>query len=342
MQRMVHGSWLRLAALFLFIFPVQVTPLATPVSLENRLDNGQVRLYMPAISTSLPLLNDLVGSIDPVAHSSSVFNTPLDATPSPDANTIYFTATSTQGAGVFRVPAGGGTVISLTVGIPLSMPVGLAISADGQTIFVADTGADAIYRLPSAGGSVLPVAGSEGTAPRGLEVAHENDVDVLYFTGIDPSSDMPAVMKIPAGGGPVSIIAKGAPLVDPVGVAVSKDGPIYIADSAASDEGLGSVFRLEDGNVESIADGFRAGDPAGLALTLDESLLLVSTLHSSRDSSQVLVINLTNQQEGIVNKVIAVNSGSGGLHRAHDRDIMAWCGVTGGSQGTVFRINLGP
>jgi len=321
---------------------------------------GATTVYLPVINKGYPILNDAVGAIEPSAQAG-VFNTPLDATPDPDGATIYFTAQSAHGAGVFSVPATGGTVVSITVGAPLTVPFGLAMSTNGQTIYVADPSATvtnarltagsanqalgatqgAIFSVAAAGGTPQAIAGTAGTGPRGLEVAQENGADVIYFTGINPGDGAPALMKIPASGGPLHIIAKGAPFVHPVGVAIAKDGTVFVTDDAASDNELGSVFQVKNGQVTTLADRVRLGKPAGVALTLDESLLLVSALDVTFGTSQVLVINLTTQAQGIVNKSIGVNHASGGLHRAHNRNFMAWCGVTaGGGGGLVYRVEF--
>src|SRR5215212_9803616 len=69
-------------------------------------------LYLPMIQKGYAILNDAVGAIEPVAQAG-LFNTPFDATPDPEANQIYFTAKSAQGAGLFSVPAAGGAVVSI-------------------------------------------------------------------------------------------------------------------------------------------------------------------------------------------------------------------------------------
>jgi hypothetical protein len=207
-----------------------------------------------------------------------------------------------------------------------------------------DKGSDAvtgaIFSIALTGGAPKAITETIGTAPRGLEIVQENGVDMIYFTGVNPSNSAPAVMKIPATGGALSVIAKGAPFVNPVDVAIDKQGSVYVTDDAASGADLGSVFRITGGQVESLADHVRLGKPAGITLTLDESHLLISALDTNAGSAQVLVIDLQTQQQGIVNKVIGVNHASGGLHRAHNRDVMAWADLTAGAGGTVYRINF--
>jgi len=324
-------------------------------------------IYLPVIGRAPILMNDAVSAIEPAAVGSVAgFHTPLDATPDPDGSQIYFTATSSQSAGIFRVPAAGGTVVTLTVGAPLSTPVGLAVSTDGQTLYVADTDAvvsapqavvgaalitntGTIFSLPSSGGLPTPITATVQTAPRGLTVVKENNVDMIYFTGAAPDDGQPAVMKVPASGGALTVIEKGGQLVAPVGIAVNKNGVIYVADQAAADNGLGTLFQFNpqehDGrsnHAELLANGVRLGEPAGITLTLDESLLLVSSLDGRAGTSQVLVIDTATRAQGIVNKVIGANHASGGLHRAHHNNVMAWAGVTAGAggQGMVFRVTL--
>ena len=83
----------------------------------------------------------------------------------------------------------------------------------------------------------------------------------------------------------------------------------------------------------------------GAALTLDQSLLLVSALDASHDSAQVFVISLATGDKLIANKGISQNRGSGGVHRAHNRNFFAWADSQnpGGARrpcGAVYGIEL--
>lgn len=291
------------------------------------------------IGRELPLRNDLIGSVAQVARPE-LFETPWDATPDPDGKMIYFTANARPDAGVFRVPAAGGETSPVATGEPLVAPLGLAISTDGERLFVADPeavshqGTGHIFVVPLNGEPITMLAGTEGTSPRGLEVKAENGVDFVYFSGNSPADGQPAVWKVASMGGQPAVVAQGAPLVEPVGLAVANDGTVYVADRAASGNGLGSVFRIMDGTVETIADNFRTGTPVvGAALTMDDAVLLVSALAPKRDSAQVLVIELASLQKGIITKVIGANSGSGGVHRAHHQNVFAWADSTRGRPG---------
>jgi hypothetical protein len=158
--------------------------------------------------------------------------------------------------------------------------------------------------------------------------------EVVYVAGVDPSDGQPAVLRL--SGGELVVVAKGAPLVEPVGIASAADGTLYVADRLASGNGLGSVFRLRAGRVEPLVERVRTGTPlAGATLTLDESVLLVSALASERDSAQVLVIELASGKQGLITKVIEANTGSGGVHRAQQRNLFAWADsrVRGQGQG---------
>jgi len=318
-------------------------------------------VYLPIVSQEPPLLNAAIDRIEPAAvGSTATFHTPLDATPDPDGNQIYFTALSSQGAGVFRVPAAGGAAVQLTAGTPLTMPVGLVISSDGQTLYLADPRATVaasqslsntgvIFSLPSSGGVPTPIAATLHTAPRGLTLVRENQVDMIYFTGVAPEDGQPAIMKVPASGGPLTVVEKEEGLVEPVGIAVSQDGTLYVADQNASEPTSGKIYRFAPHDVQSssshrelLAGHVHLGQPAGITLTQDESLLLVSALHNLTGTSQVLVIDTTTAAHHLVNTVIGANHASGGLHRAHNNNTMAWCGVTAGTggQGIVFRVTL--
>jgi len=125
------------------------------------------------------------------------------------------------------------------------------------------------------------------------------------------------------------VVFKGAPLVWPSGVAVTKAGVVYVVDLAASGNNLGTVYRIQNGKAEKLADQIRtSGSIAGAALTLDESALLVSNLQAEKGTAQVLVVNLSTGALGLINKGIASNTGAGGVHRAHRVNRFSWADCT--------------
>lgn len=282
--------------------------------------------------------NDIVEHVD-VAADSGVFHTPLDSAPDPEGTTVYFTASGASGPGVFSVPAGGGQATQILAGSPFVAPGGIAVSSDGKQIFVADPQASdggntgLIFSIPVGGSAATPLSGSAGAAPRGMDVVREGDQDMVYFTGKDPASGQAAVLKLPAAGGALTVVAKGAPLVDPDGVTVTRAGVVYVTDHSAGQGGSGSVFKISGGTVAPIVAQVRTGSPAGVAMTLDESVLLVSALQPDRDSDQVLLVDLTSLQTGSLTKVIEQNQKAGGVHRAHNKNVFSWADLTAGTGG---------
>ena len=79
-------------------------------------------------------------------------------------------------------------------------------------------------------------------------------------------------------------------------------------------------------------------NPAGVALTLDDTTLLVSGLDAHGHSQVYLIATGTGAIATFAGGGIGDNTGSGGVHRAVDRSIFGWAGRSGG--GTVYSIGL--
>jgi DNA-binding beta-propeller fold protein YncE len=286
--------------------------------------------------STVKLDNSLVSRIAE-ATQSGTYQTPLDATPDLNGSTIYFTAHGPHGAGVFQVHAAGGAATEVFTGKPFLSPRGIALSSDGQQLYVADPAAGQIFVLSLTGGAPTVLKGSAGTAPQNLSIVQQT----LYFTGIDPASKLAAVLKLPITGADApTVIARGAPLVAPDGVVANRAGTIYVADRSASGNGLGTVFKIVGTAVTPILSQIHLGDPAGIALSPDESLLLISALQASNLHDQVLLLNLTTLQTGSVTKVVGLNvDDAGGLHASPgDSNILAWAGLTGKGTGGVYIV----
>ncbi|WP_434043153.1 MULTISPECIES: hypothetical protein [Sorangium] len=278
----------------------------------------------------------------------------LDATPDAGAAYVYFTGVDAGGrAGVFRVSArGGASAAEIAVGPPLVAPLGIAASADGGRVFVADPGAGssalddagALFAIDVPDGALAPVRGGEGLRARGLEVVRGADgEEQLVFSGRDREDGQPGVFALPARGGEASAIAKGSPLVDPSGVAVAGGGDVFVCDPLASPDGAATIFRIEDGFVSPFATGLRAGYPCGLALTRDDAALLVLTRDPARGAAEVVRIEVATGARSTVATGAAGDGEPGGLHRAKAADVFAFVDafVDHGAeeQGSVFLLS---
>lgn len=273
-----------------------------------------------------------IQSVAPLASAPS-FATPMDATPSPDASVVYFVAQDADGAGVFSLPATGGTATRLASGGLLTAPFGIVSSTDGTTLFVADSAAEEegveglgrVFSVAATGGALTVLDAATGLVPRSLDLVKEDGQDVLYFTGRNPDDGSGAVWRMLANGTGLELVAKG--LGDPSGVAVTKTGTVLVADSATA-SGAG-IVEIRNGTVRELAGDMRFGAPCGIALVQDESALFVSGLNPEKGSAMVYRVELATGAVVTFDDGIAQNSDSAGLHRAHDKDVYAWADAAG-------------
>ncbi|WP_437732285.1 hypothetical protein [Sorangium sp. So ce1335] len=274
----------------------------------------------------------------------------LDATPDAGAAYVYFTGVDAGGrAGVFRVSArGGASAAAIAAGPPLVAPLGIAASAGGGRVFVADPGAGssalddagALFAIELPGGALAPIRGGEGHAARGLEVVRGADgEEQLVFSGRDREDGQPGVFFLPAGGGEARAIAKGSPLVDPSGVAIAGGGDVFVCDTLAGPDGAATIFRIEDGFVSPFATGLRAGYPCGLSLTRDDAALLVLTRDATRGAAEVVRIELSSGARSTVATGAAGHGEPGGLHRAKAADVFAFVEHGAKEQDSVFLLS---
>jgi DNA-binding beta-propeller fold protein YncE len=278
-------------------------------------------------------------SINPAANAPE-FVSPFDATPDPKGENVYFTAiaTDTGAPAVFTAPAGGGAVRKIAEGGPIVAPFGIAISDDGQTLFIADSGVDhgederkgAVLRLGVGGGTATIVGGSEKLEPRGLEI----DKGTLYFSGRGADGKA-GVFKVPAGGGAISVVHSGEPLSAPSGVAMSSDGTLFVADSS-SDNGA-AVYSIKSGGAPELVKGeIGLGYPAGLALTMDSSTLLISGRVPGEGKDVVYRVRIADKTTTLITDVVGNFEEAAGLHRAKGADVFAWADRFANNSGTVF------
>jgi sugar lactone lactonase YvrE len=294
-----------------------------------------------------------LAQISPVANAAEA-STPVDATPSPDGSSVYFIAFTSKvaedGIRMERVPAifkttsaPGGVAQKLFEGAPLQSPFGITISDDGNTLFIADSSADGseeaersdgrVFAMSSGGGSPTALAGTEGIAPAGVEASGAS----LYVTG--RKDGLPGLYKTGIGGGAVSPVAVGGVFQDPGGVTVTRDGIAYVIDtgSATGSQSLASVIKVTpDGKTEVLLEGLSVGHPAGIALTLDESAVLVSGLDNAEATDRVYRVQLADKTVTKLSSTIGEFYESAGLHRARNVELFAWADSHANQYGTVY------
>jgi DNA-binding beta-propeller fold protein YncE len=300
-----------------------------------------------------------IRELAPAATGGELFSGPLDATLSPDGKTAFFIALTPEGGpGIFRsaAPADGPPEL-LASGAPLTAPFGLDVTADGETLVIADPGAQVdaggeapgedrgqLLTVPTGGGSASILAGASGYVPRGVVVmpGSGGGGDQITFTGATPGENEPGVFRVSIGGGEITTLAKGAPFTDPSGVAVGASGQVFVVDTAGDESDRARLIQVEGGAATVLLDGMAVGFPAGVALTPDDRTVLISALDPDRRTDLVLLYDLQSRELTRIASGIESFSEPAGLHRAKNADTYIWADSSANGGGTVFVINPQP
>lgn len=225
------------------------------------------------------------------------FTAPTDAVASPDGRSFYFAARDQANEpAIFRVSSEpGSTPEVLAAGAPLEMPIGLVMSCDGETLYIADMGGEqgALLAMPTAtGGNVADLGASGITRPGGLAMA--KDCATLFASGRTDDGE-PAFFAIATSGGAASVVYKGEPLVSPTGLFVDNDDVLWGLDHRAYADGGGEgvLFAIpRDGSsITPIVGDLRMGTPGGCSLTAGGGTAVVPT-RDADGNAQLTSVNI--------------------------------------------------
>jgi len=212
------------------------------------------------------------------------------------------------------------------------------VTADGQTVVVADPGVEssagalgAIVTVSASGGMPSVVGGTDGTLPQGVAVSGSR----IVFTGADPADGAPAVFETSASGGLITLLKSG--LNGPSGVAIAPSGAVYVLDADADGA---STRLLKVGTSTPLVTDLRPGFPGGLAIAENGLNLLVATSDATTGKGQLERFTVSGTRAGNpASATIGTFDEPAGLHRAAQSDSYAYVDSGASGSGTVFVIN---
>ncbi len=285
-----------------------------------------------------------------VVDCGTVCVRPLDAVPNAAGTAVYFTAfTPTGEAAVFRatVPAPGAppaTPTVVTMGGGLEFPLGITISGDDATLYVADQSADrgtqpdigAVFSIPAMGGAPSLVnLGAELVRPAAITVSADGN-DLLIAGQRATDTDLTrALFRVPRGGGMATLLTTN--LVDPSGVSQAPSGAILCHDTRRGGARSATAVLVGATAVTDFAVGLVANYPAGLAYAMDSR----SALFSGADPQAGDGLLTFAGPDGRASAPASLSAGMStpmGLHRARMRDVWAVADESANGAGQVFLV----
>lgn len=210
------------------------------------------------------------------------FTSPSDAVASPDGKSFFFAAYDTNNQpGIFATSSQPGSTASVIAnGEPLDAPIGLVMSCDGESLYIADMGNEygAILSASTTGGAISDLGIVDFHMPGGIAMGP--DCKSLYVTGRD-SVNAPTLFKMSLNGGDAKVVWSGDPLLGPMGVHVDAQGTAWVMDHlAVGKDGAGVLWAIApDGSApEEVVSDLRMGTPGGVSLTAGGGVAVMGTL----------------------------------------------------------------
>jgi hypothetical protein len=305
-------------------------------------------------AVDVPDVPVVVSTTRAVVECGAVCQRPLDAIPNATATEVYFTAFSAMGrAAVFRatVPAAGAPAVTPSLvaeGNGMEFPVGIALSTDGMTLYVADPSADgpsapetgAIFAIPVAGGTPTRInVGTDVLRPQG--VAASSDGTNLFITAQQATSTdiLHALFRVTRTGG--AAVAITTDLVDPSGVSQDSMGYITIFDARRNGPNGGTAFILASPRNTDLARDVVANHPAGASLAVNGRSALISGTVADTGGGLLTWVGT----DGRATSPTSLSTGMVtplGLHRARMADTWAVADEGAGDSGQIFLVTVRP
>jgi streptogramin lyase len=206
------------------------------------------------------------------------------------ASPVYIADYTSPGA-ILKLNPQTGKVSTVASGAPLSQPSGITVANNGK-LLVSDDGANAIFRVDPASGSVHEVASGPFVFPFDLEQSQEGSI---YVTDADAGpGGTGAVFRVNPTNGNVSTVVQGGNLLNPWGLALGKPGKLFLADDQESSSGKnGRIFKVNvaQKSVRIVASGGKLVDPTGLQFGPGGDLFTTDYAGGPNDSGAVFRVD---------------------------------------------------
>ena len=295
----------------------------------------------------------LVSTTRAVVECGTVCARPMDAIPNGAGTEVFFTAFTAMGeAGVFRatVPAPGAAPATPTLvasGGGMEFPIGIAISRDDATLYVADPSTDgadadtgAVFSIPAGGGTPTRInTGVELLRPQGIAVSADGESLLVTGQRLTSTDLLRALFRVPRAGGAGVVLTTD--LVDPSGVSQDSMGYITLFDARRGGPNAGTAFIFSSPRVTELAVGVEANHPAGASLAINgRSALISGTVADTGDGLLTWV-----GADGRATSPASLSTGMStplGLHRARTLNTWAVADEAAGESGQVFLVTVAP
>jgi sugar lactone lactonase YvrE len=178
--------------------------------------------------------------------------------------------------------------------------MGLVMSCDGKTLYVADmastqgtddTELGGIFALPTGGGALQDLGATGLVRPTGL--AMHPDCKTLGITALTDDG-RGALFSLDTAGGAASMVYAGDPLVSPTGLHVDNDGVAWVMDHRAvgqAGEGVLWAIPADGAQATEVASDLAMGTPGGVSLTAGGGTAVMPT-RDKDGNGQLTAVNI--------------------------------------------------
>lgn len=261
------------------------------------------------------------------------FHQPTDAVSSPDGATFYFIAsTDANQPAIFRVDSQPGSqAAALVSGAALGQPMGLLMSCDGATLYVAGSGANPLQAVTLSDGSLHSVSATGATRLSGLAIA--DDCATLYATGTTTQAE-PALFRLAQSSSALQVVHSGAPFIAPSGMYLDSRSVAWVMDqSAAGSARSGVLYAVaSNGTTTPVVNALSMpGRVGGVSLTASGNIAVIANL-SADAVAQLTTIELATGKT--VQVAAAAMRGPAGLRTARAASVIAIADAAGDA---IFR-----